>query len=142
MATNEEIIRELYAMAEGDSLNADRFVSIFAEDGYFLDVASGGKWIGNEVRQPVEGLASAFPDMHRELLQVYSTADDVVVVELKLQGTHQGDFHTPAGVIPATGKTFDVPCCDVFHIEHGKVKSFHCYNMPSIWLAQLGVSGG
>ena len=142
MTNNEEIIRELYATAEGNNLNADRFVSIFADDGYFLDVASGGKWTGDEVRQPVEGLASAFPDIHRDLVRVYSAADGVVVVELKLQGTHTGDFHTPSGVIPATGKTFDVPCCDVFHVENGRVKSFHCYNMPSIWLAQLGVTGG
>jgi ketosteroid isomerase-like protein len=140
MATNEQIIRDLYAAAEGKALNADRFVSLFADDGYFLDIASGGKWTGSEVRQPVEGLALAFPNIHRELLRVYSTTDDVVVVELKLQGTHEGDFHTPAGVIPATGKSFDVPCCDVFHLKDGKVQSFHCYNMPSIWFEQLGIS--
>jgi hypothetical protein len=25
----------------------------------------------------------------------------------------------------------DVPCCDVFHLERGKVTSFHCYNATS-----------
>lgn len=142
MPTNEEIIRELYAVAEAKSLDLDRFVALFANDGYFLDMASGQKWTGAAVRQPLEGLGAPFPDFHRELLKVYSAADGVVVVELRLQGTHEGDFPIPGGgVLPATGKRFDVPCCDVFVVENGKVKSFHCYNMRSIWLDQLGSAG-
>ncbi|MBE9180168.1 nuclear transport factor 2 family protein [Oculatella sp. LEGE 06141] len=130
MATNEDIIRELYAAAESKNLDADKFASRFHDEGYFLNEASGERWYGQDVRQPIEALASAFPDMHRELLKMYAT-DDVVVVELKLQGTHQGDFHIADGVIPATGKTFNVPCCDVFHLKDGKVMSFHCYNVDA-----------
>jgi len=141
MATNEEIVREVYAAAEASNLDLDKFISLFAEDGYFLDMASGMKWTGAEVRQPIEGISSTFPDFHRELLNVYSAAEGVVVVELKLQGTHQGDFAIPGGgVLPASGKTFDVPCCDVFIVQNGKVKAFHCYNMRSVWLEQLSPS--
>lgn len=142
MSTNEEVIRELYAVAEAASLDSERFVDLFAIDGYFLDMSTGQKWTGAEVRQPIEGLGSIFPDFHRELLKVYSAADGVVVVELRLQGTHAGDFPTPGGVLRATGKRFDVPCCDVFVVEKGKVKSFHCYNMRSVWLGQLGTGNG
>lgn len=138
MSPNEEMIRELYKVAEAPDLDLDRFVALFADDGYFLDMASGQKWTGAEVRQPLEGLASIFPDFHRELLKVHSAGNDVIVVELRLQGTHAGDFPTPGGVLPATGKRFDVPCCDVFVLEQGKVKAFHCYNMRSVWLEQLG----
>lgn len=108
---NEAIIRESNRVAEGSSLNADKFVSLFAKDRYFLDVSSGQKWIGQEIRQPVLGLISAHPDMHRELLKIYSTSDDVVVVEIKLQA-HQGDLPLQDGVLRATGKKFDAPCCD------------------------------
>jgi ketosteroid isomerase-like protein len=139
MPINEDIIRQTYAAAEGKDLDPDRFASFFAEDGYFLDMASGFRWVGKDLAQPIQGFASIFPDMHRELLRFYSTADDDVVVELKLQGTHRGDLPMPGGVLPATGRRFDVPCCDVFHLADGKVKSFHCYNMKSIWLDQLGV---
>jgi hypothetical protein len=31
------------------------------------------------------------------------------------------------------------PCCDVFHIEAGKIRSFHCYVAVPILLEQLGV---
>ena len=141
MPTNEEVVREVYAAAEASNLDLDKFVSLFAEDGYFLDMPSGLKWTGAEVRQPIEGIGAPFPDFHRELLRVYSTSDDVVVVELKLQGTHRGDFLVPGGgVLPATGKRFDVPCCDVFVVKEGKIKAFHCYNMRSVWLEQLGAA--
>lgn len=128
LPTNEALVKELYRVAEAKSLSADRFVSLFADDGYFVDMPSGQRWTGQEVREPVTGLISAYPDMHRELLKFYHTADDVVVVELKLQGTHMGDLPLPGGVLRATNKRFDVPCCDVWHLKDGKVKSFHCYN--------------
>jgi ketosteroid isomerase-like protein len=142
MSANEEMIRELYAVAEAASQDVERFVGLFAADGYFLDMATGQKWTGAEVRQPIEGMGSIFPDFHRELLNVYSAAHGVIVVELRLQGTHTGDFPIPGGVLRATGKRFDVPCCDVFVVEQGKIKSFHCYNMRSVWLDQLGAGNG
>jgi hypothetical protein len=61
------------------------------------------------VGQPIAGSAPHSPTFI-DLLRVYSTDDDVVVVELKLQGTHTGDFAVPGGgVMPATGRKFDVP---------------------------------
>lgn len=142
MSSSEEVVREAYAVAEGDRLDVDRFAGLFGDHGYFLDMASGQRFTGDEVRQPILGLASAFPDFHRELLNIYSSGDGVVVVELRLQGTHLGDFQSPDGVMPPSGRTFDVPCCDVFQVRDGKVASFHCYNMKSIWLEQLAASDG
>ncbi len=142
MHTNEAVIRELYAVAEASSLDLDRFVALFAEDAYFLDMASGQKWTGPSVRQPIEALGATFPDFHRELLDVRTSGEEVVFVELRLQGTHAGDFPGLGGaVLPASGKRFDVPCCDVFTLANGKVKAFHCYNMRSVWLEQLGAHG-
>jgi ketosteroid isomerase-like protein len=139
MLASEQVVREVYAAAETSSLDLDRFVSLFAEDGYFLDMASGQKWVGAEVRQPIEGLGATFPEFHRELLNVHVGAQGFVFVELKLQGIQGGDFPLPTGgVLPGSGSRFDVPCCDIFHVENGKVAAFHCYNMRSMWLEQLG----
>ena len=137
MTTNEQVIRDLYAAAEGANQDTDTFASLFHDDGYFLDEASGMKWVGPNVRQPIAAISQAIPDMHRELLRLYATGN-VVIVELRLQGTHLGDFQTAEGILPATGRTFDVPCCDVFHLKDGKVTSFHCYNEFSAWLKHLG----
>jgi ketosteroid isomerase-like protein len=86
----------------------------------------------------VDIYAAAFPDMHRELYHMYFM-DDVVVVELSLNGTHRGDLVLPAGTIPPTGKVMKAPCCDVFHLVDGKVTSFDCYVAVPILLEQLGV---
>ncbi len=135
---NEQLIRRLYALAEAASKDTSKFVSLFAEGGYFYDVAAGRKYYGKDIGQTVDVYAAAFPDMHRELDSFYFD-DNVVVVELSLNGTHKGDLALPGGKIPPTGREVHAPCCDVFHIAGGKVTSFHCYVAVPILLDQLGV---
>ena len=137
-ARNEEAIRTLYALAEGNSKDTSRFVSGFTDDGYFYDVAADKKYFGRDIGVTADLYAAAFPDMHRELYSVRSFGDHVLV-ELSLNGTHKGDLVLPAGTIPATGKVMRAPCCDVFRLKDGKVFSFHCYVAVPILLEQLGV---
>jgi SnoaL-like domain len=136
--TNEQAIRQLYSYAEAAHKDTARFVSSFTPDGYFYDVAAGKKYYGNDIGVTVDIYATAFPDMHRELYQMYFM-DDVVVVELTLNGTHNGDLVIPAGTIPATHKEMHAPCGDVFHLVNGKVSRFHCYVAVPILLEQLGI---
>jgi steroid delta-isomerase-like uncharacterized protein len=136
---NEQLIRQLYYLAEAKSKDTPKFVSLFADGGYFYDVSGGKKYFGADIGLIVDVYAAAFPDIHRELDSFYFD-DNVVVVELSLNGTHNGDLVTPTGKIPATGKKIHAPCCDVFHIENGKVTSFHCYLAATIILAQLGLT--
>jgi predicted ester cyclase len=138
MRTNEEIIRKLYQVAEVKDVPA--FIKLFTNDGYFYDVSAGQKYYGEDIGKTVDIYARAFPDMHRELYSVY-VSGDVIIVELSLNGTHKGPLVLPAGTIPPTGKEIHAPCCDVFHLESGRVKSFHCYTAATILLGQLGVLG-
>jgi steroid delta-isomerase-like uncharacterized protein len=138
MHINEQIVRETCAAAEGKTLDAKKFVSMFSEDGYMWDMASGVQFRGEVLEKAIAGMARAFPDVHREIFKTY-VANDVVVVELAIRGTHTGDLQLASGNLPATGRKIDVPSCDVFHIENGKIKSFHCYNEGLIMLQQLGV---
>src|ERR1700743_2265487 len=135
---NEQLARRLSPLAEATSKDTPQFVSMFAERGYFYDVAAGKKYYGQDIGLTVDIYAAAFPDMHRELDSFFFD-DNVVVVELSLNGTHKGDLAIPAGKSPPTGKEIHAPCCDVFHIEAGKITSFHCYVAVPILLEQLGV---
>jgi predicted ester cyclase len=54
-------------------------------------VGAGKKYYGRDIGVTVDNYATAFPDMHRDFISLY-TADDVVVVELTLNGTHKGDL--------------------------------------------------
>lgn len=141
MSRNIEVIRELYAAAEGRTLDPDKFVSCFSDDSYVRNIPAGLEFRGENIALVASGMAAAFPDIHREILDIYGM-DDVIVVELAIRGTHEGALVTPEGAIPATGKTIDVPCCDVFHMKDGKVISFHCYNAASVLMQQLGIVVG
>ncbi|AEF21359.1 MULTISPECIES: ester cyclase [Pseudomonas] len=136
MHNDLQLIKDLYAAAEGKTLDVEKFVSFFAEDAYVRNVPAEVEFRGADIATVASSMATAFPDVHRELFSTYVT-DGVVIVELAIRGTHKGDLVTPTGIIPPTGKTIDVPCCDVFHIEDGKVVSFHCYNAASIMQQQL-----
>jgi ketosteroid isomerase-like protein len=137
-AGNEEAIRSLYALAEGNAKDTSKFVAGFTDDGYFYDVAADKKYFGREIGITSDLYAAAFPDMHREIYALRSFGDHVLV-ELSLNGTHKGDLVLPAGTIPPTGKVMRTPCCDVFRLKDGKVFSFHCYVAVPILLEQLGV---
>ena len=131
MLEHEKFIRKLYAYGEGQGIDTQKFVSMFSDEGYMLDMASGTKFRGKAIGDSVAGLASAFPDLHRELLSIY-VAENVVVVETAIRGTHKGELALVSGTLAPTGKTIDFPGCDVFHFEGGKVISFHCYYLPSV----------
>ena len=136
---NEQIVRNAYQIAEDKDMIA--WAAAFTADGTFTDESIGVTWTGPaELPEQVENYARAFPDMHRELYQVY-VAGDIVVVQLALQGTHLGPLHLPAGTLPPTGKRMDAPCCDVFELAGDKIKRFDCYPEASIILTQLGVIG-
>ena len=136
---NEQVVRQAYQIAEDKDLEG--WAAAFTEDGTFTDMSIGVTWKGPvELPEQVENYARAFPDMHRELHQLY-VSGNVVVVQLALQGTHLGPLNLPFGTLPPTGKRMDAPCCDVFELTDGKIKRFDCYPEGSVVLTQLGVIG-
>lgn len=141
MSDNIQTIRDLYAAAEGHSLDLETFLSFFSPDAYVRNVPAGAEFRGKDIALVASGMAEAFPDIHREIFDIYAV-NDVIVVELAIRGTHKGPLVTPRGTLSATDKTINVPCCDVFHMRKGKVISFHCYNAASIMMEQLSPLGG
>jgi ketosteroid isomerase-like protein len=140
--TNEEFVRQAYAIAEVKDLT--RWVECFNPDGVFVDESVGVTYRGpSQVGKPVENYGAAFSDMHRELYGVYVTGanGDIVVVELALQGTHDGPLWLPQGTLPPTGNRMDAPCCDVFRLKDGRIQQFDCYPSGTVILSQLGVLG-
>jgi ketosteroid isomerase-like protein len=140
MSDIETIIRKLYSVAEGDTLDMETFVSSFSIDGYMTDIPAELTLRGKDIGAYLTALTAAFPDIHRELFSMHF-AGNVAVVELAIRGTHTGGLALPSGKIAPTGRAINVPCCDVFHVEDGKVTSFHCYNAASIMQKQLGIVG-
>jgi hypothetical protein len=139
VASNEEVVREAYHLAEGNVLDGHGFRALFAEDGTFNDVPNSMTFRGDQIPQALAGLASVFPDIHRELLEVH-VLGDVIAVELRIQGTHLGAFPTPVGDIRPTGNRIDVPTADLWYLREGKIETFNCYNSANVLLAQIGAN--
>jgi ketosteroid isomerase-like protein len=135
---NEQIIRKAYQIAEDK--DREGWLAAFTEDGTFTDQSIGVTYLGRDRAFPLENYARAFPDMHRELYHVY-VSGDIVVVQLALQGTHNGPLGMAGGTLEPTGNRMDAPCCDVFELADGKIKRFDCYPSGTVILAQLGVLG-
>ncbi|HEV3058507.1 MAG TPA: ester cyclase [Vicinamibacterales bacterium] len=136
---HEQIIRNGYAVAE--AMDVPGFVNAFTPDGTVTDEAFGNVFTGpKDLATMLQVFGNAFPDMHREIQRLYSV-DDMVIVELALQGTHKGPLAVPGGFIPPTGKRMSAHCCDVFRLVGGKIKTFNCYWSAATVLAQLGVLG-
>jgi ketosteroid isomerase-like protein len=123
---NENLVRCLYLLADTASKDTTRYVSHFAEGGYFYDVADGRKYYGADIGKVARKYSLAFPDLRRDIHSFYFD-HNVVVAELSLIGTHSADLVIGARTLPATGRQINVRCCDVFHIRRGKVTSLHCY---------------
>ena len=92
----------------------DTVLGTFAHPRYEL-MATGQVFDGeDEVRHYFAASRSAFPDQRNELVSLRH-ADDAVVVELDLLGTHTGPLR---GVAP-TGRTFRSRMAALFIFEEG-----------------------
>ena len=133
----ESFVREAYAIAERMDLKG--WKSLFVDDGIFIDESVQRTYRGpNELDYPLRQYGTAFGDMHRELYDLW-TVGNTVIVRLALQGTHTGPLETPFGTIAPTGNRMDAPCMDVFELQDGKIRKFDCFPEGSVILTQLGV---
>ena len=138
---NLAVVLRAYHLAEGDVLDAQGFIDLFAEDGVLNGI--GGVSGRDTLRdQQLGGLVvwmgTFLPDVHRQLKQI-TVRGDVVSIELSIQGTFLGPFETPAGVIRPTGAKIDIPTADFWYLRNGKVEVFDCHIGFTTLYAQLGV---
>jgi ketosteroid isomerase-like protein len=81
----------------------------------------------------------AFPDgrIHRDR----SVEDgDCIVVEGRYTGTNTGPLQTPAGELPPTGRSLDMPFADVFRVVDGRIAEHRIYYDVGGMLTQLGLA--
>lgn len=111
MHDNERIVRDF--IAAWSTLDADRIVSFFAEDGVYHNMPI----------QPVAGRAALKPFIAAflngwsktdwEIVTLVSSGDTVIAE--RVDRTRVGD------------KPVDLPCCGVFEMHDGKIKVWRDY---------------
>jgi steroid delta-isomerase-like uncharacterized protein len=131
------LVRTLY-----DAYNArdfDQSPAAVADDAEIVSIPLRTTFRGPEgMRQFQRGWATAFPDSRVEVRSV--TADeDRVVVEFVGRGTHGGPLVGPAGTIEATGRSVEIPFCDVHDLRDGKIVRARNYFDVVTMMTQLGL---
>lgn len=96
--------------------------------------ASGGK---AGVGALFQSMFNAFPDFEM-VVEDTIVEGDKVVIRVKAQGTHQGDFMG----IPATGRRIEVPLIDIMRVRDGKIAEHWGVMDNAAMMQQLGVGPG
>lgn len=129
----ERIVRE--HMDSENRHEYDATIDTFHHPRYEL-IATGDVYDGeDEVRSYFEETRTAFPDQRNELLALHH-ADDAVLVEAVVRGTHTG----PLRSLPPTGRSFELPILASFMFEGEQLVCERVYFDAATTLRQLGVA--
>ena len=122
--------------------NWDKVKAVFAENGVYDEKGTGRRIQGiKQIIEAWQGWGKAIPDSKATFVAEYASGD-TAVLEVVWKGVHTGPLQTPTGIIPPSNKRIELPTCQVFKVEDGKVKSFtHYFDMVTL-LTQIGAFKG
>jgi steroid delta-isomerase-like uncharacterized protein len=129
----ERIVRE--HMESENRHEFDVTLGTFHHPRYEL-IATGDVYDGEEeVRAYFAETRRAFPDQRNELIALHH-ADDAVIAEFWLRGTHEGSFRG----LPATARSFECRMAAAFLFEEDRLVCERVYFDAGTILQQLGVA--
>ena len=129
----EALVRE--HMASENRHEFDATIETFEHPRYEL-IGTGQVYDGpDEVRRYFDETRRAFPDQRNELLALHH-ADDAVLVEAVVRGTHLG----PLQSLPPTGRSFELPILSIFLFDGDNLVGERVYFDSATMLRQLGVA--
>jgi steroid delta-isomerase-like uncharacterized protein len=130
--------REQLVIEHMESENRQEFdatLATFEHPRYEL-IGTGDVYDGpEEVARYFEETRTAFPDQRNELIALHH-ADDAVIVEANLFGTHNG----PLRGLPPTGRKFETRFCAMFVFEEDRLVCERVYFDSNTVLRQLGIA--
>ena len=86
----------------------------------------------------VTAFKQAFPDLHWEMRE-FIEGPETVVVEGVFIGTNTGTMVGPRGPIPPTGRRVELPFCDIWKVQNGRIVENRIYYDQITFLGQLGL---
>jgi steroid delta-isomerase-like uncharacterized protein len=129
----EQTVRE--HMETENTHDFDATLETFDHPRYEL-IATGEVIDGStDVARYYEETRRAFPDQRNELIALHH-ADDAVVVEFDLLGTHKGSFRG----LPPTGRSYKCRMTAIFLFEEDRLVCERVYFDSATILRQLGIA--
>jgi steroid delta-isomerase-like uncharacterized protein len=131
----EQLVRE--HMESENMHDFDVTLATFADHPRYEIVATGEVYDGADaVSRYYQETRTAFPDQRNELISLHH-ADDAVIVEFWLRGTHRGVFRG----VPASGKSFEARMAAFFLFDGERLVCERVYFDAATLLTQLGLTG-
>jgi steroid delta-isomerase-like uncharacterized protein len=132
-ARREELVRE--HMESENRHEFDATLATFEHPRY--ELVPGGEVIdgSTEVARYYEETRAAFPDQRNELVALHH-ADDAVIAEFDLLGTHKGSYRG----LPPTGRSFRCRMAAIFVFEADRLVCERVYFDSATILRQLGIA--
>jgi steroid delta-isomerase-like uncharacterized protein len=129
----EQVVRE--HMESENVHDFDTTLTTFGHPRY--ELMPNGEVIDGEaaVSRYYEETRAAFPDQRNELVAMHQ-ADDAVIVEFDLLGTHQGTYRG----LPPTGRSFRCRMAAIFEFEGEGIVCERVYFDSTTILRQLGIA--
>jgi steroid delta-isomerase-like uncharacterized protein len=130
--------REAIVIEHMESENLHRFdvtLETFDHPRYELIATDEVHDGAEEVAAYFEETRAAFPDQRNELLALHH-ADEAVIAEVMLYGTHLGPFRG----LPPTGREFEMRFCALFLFEDERLVCERVYFDAATILRQLGIA--
>jgi steroid delta-isomerase-like uncharacterized protein len=129
-------------VAAWDQRDPGKFTGLLADGAVFRDASVPEPMTRPEqVRAYMQTWFTAFPDMRtRRVDRVVS--ETKVAGEIEFTGTHNGPLASPAGEVPATGRTVVGHGAYFAEVRDGRIVSFTAYPESVGLMAQLGLLPG
>ncbi|MBD2253581.1 ketosteroid isomerase-related protein [Nostoc parmelioides] len=115
--------------------NVESFLSLFAEDCYYEDVAFSMVSKGKEqLRDFFSATRTALPDLKMNVQSCFASETNGAL-EWVMQGTHKEAFHN----VPASHQIIEVRGVTFINLENGKIKTNKDYYNLATLLQQIGM---
>lgn len=117
--------------------NDGEFDSAVLADGYHVmaNIGEDAELTLEEFRGKVSHFREAFPDLHKEPIDVIAT-EDAVVIPYTFTGTHENELMG----IPPTGNEVEISAVDIVYVDDGQVEMEWYVTDFLRMMRQLGVA--
>lgn len=134
--TSKDLAQAIYERFNANDL--DSVLAYAADDWRGVAYHAGVEFSGKDgFREFMQGFKGAFPDCTVTLTHQVLAGDELVN-EFSWVGTHTGPLPTPAGAIPASGRTVRSVAVEVWRLRDGKLVELRNYQDGVAILAQIG----
>lgn len=138
MATTNIEENETVALGHFERMwNDGEFDGAVLADGYHVvaNIGEHAELTLEEFRRKVSHFREAFPDLHKEPIDVIPT-EDAVVIPYTFTGTHENELMG----IPGTGNEVEISAVDIVYVDDGQVEREWYVTDFLRMMRQLGVA--